>query len=236
MKTLGVIGGMGPEATAHFYHLFTKLCLAACDQEHPDAVILSRPRIPDRTAYILGKQAFGKNAEDPAPALIDAGKTLTALGADFIAIPCVTAHFFYDRLVEALTIPVVHIIRETAGHLFERGIKRAGLLATEGTVKSGIFHKELNKLGIETIIPSAESQNLLMELTYSGIKAGLRPDLNIFDIITSELLAKGSETIILGCTELSLVNRGNNIGALYTDPLEILARRALALCGAKISL
>ena len=135
-KLLGILGGLGPMSTVYFYELLTALTDAKCDQEHIDMVISSRATTPDRTAYILGK-----SDENPLDVMIPEAKKLVAYGAEVIAIPCNTAHYFYDRLAAEIDIPILNIIAESVKRLSEDGVKRFGLLATEGTVKSGTYQK-----------------------------------------------------------------------------------------------
>jgi aspartate racemase len=105
---LGVIGGLGPIATAYFYELVIQMTSAKVDQEHIEMLIFSKPSIPDRTEYILGK-----SKENPVHPMIDIGKLLVGMGADHIAIPCITAHYFHDILSEGIGAPIIHIIKET---------------------------------------------------------------------------------------------------------------------------
>lgn len=230
MKTLGVIGGLGPAATAYFYELLTSMAKADTDQEHLEAIIISRPSIPDRTAYILGK-----SEENPVVPMIEAGRMLASMGADIIAIPCVTSHFFFDKLSEGIGVPIVHMIRETVGHLVSMGVRSAGLMATDGTIASGVFNAELEAGGIRAIIPCAQTQARVMDLIYKNIKANMPFDIGGFLSVSDELRAAGAETVVLACTELSLINRGHSLSGGYVDALEVLARRCLELCGCAVN-
>ena len=149
MKQLGVIGGLGPLATAYFYELVIKMTDAASDQEHIGVLIYSKPSIPDRTAYILGD-----SRNNPLYPLIEAGQRLAGMGADYIAIPCITAHYFYQPLSENISIPIIHAIRETARFLKNAGVVCTGIMATEGTIRCGLLQKELKEYGIYSVIPS----------------------------------------------------------------------------------
>jgi len=226
MKKLGVIGGMGPEASAYFYHLFTTRTNAAADQEHPDAIILSLPSTPDRTAFITGK-----STDSPVHALQNAAKTLEQLGADCIAIPCVTSHFFYDDVAACVSIPVFHILRETASIMQQRGVTRAGILGTAGTLTSGFVPPILAEYGITALTPDAAGVDTLSRLIYGILKTDRKGDCMslLTDILQSPSLS-GAETLVLACTELSLLNRDCKLGDAFIDPLEILADRALAFC------
>lgn len=228
-KRLGVIGGLGPVATAYFYELVSRMTEAENDQEHLDINIISKPSIPDRTDYILGR-----SAKSPLPYLIEIGKVLEELGSDYIAMPCITAHYFYNELTDSLNIPIINIISETAKYLKRHNISYAGIMATEGTIQSLLFQHELEKEGINPIIPSEHSQSLVTSLIYDNVKAGKPVDMNRFAVIKDELIRKGSDIIILGCTELSMINRDENIGQGFVDALEILAMCSVIRCGARL--
>jgi len=227
-KKLGVIGGMGPAATALFYELLTSLAGVKTDQEHPEAFILSRPSIPNRTDYILGK-----SPEDPVPPIIETGRMLVSLGVDYIAIPCVTSHFFYDRLTQGISAPIINMVRETANRLALQGVNRAGVLATDGTVRSGLFSSELDAAGIQAVYPSTRKQSLIMEIIYDRIKAGAQFDFGEFMSAARELRDNGAQCLILACTELSLIKRNFGLADGYIDALEVLALRSLELCGVR---
>jgi aspartate racemase len=228
-KRLGVIGGLGPIATAYFYELVIQMTDARIDQEHIEMLIFSKPSIPDRTDYILGK-----SEENPVHDMIDIGNLLADMGADQIAIPCITAHYFHNKLAEGIGAPIIHVIRETGQYLKDNKISRAGIMATEGTIFSGLFQEEFNTFGIQTIIPSSEKQKDITDLIYKNVKANLPVEINKFEAAASELREGGAEVIILGCTELSLIKRDYDIGPGFLDAMEVLAMRAILQCGAKL--
>jgi aspartate racemase len=225
-KMLGVIGGLGPMATAYFMELVTDMTDAATDQEHLQMLIHSAPSIPDRTRYILDN-----TSENPLPEMLRIGKNLAQQGAERIAIPCVTAHYFFEELETGIPVPVINGVRETALHLKNHGITKAGIMATDGTVESRVFHRELEKQGIEAIVPSADRQADVMRLIFDDIKAGKPADMTKFAGIAKQLQENGAEAIILGCTELSLIKRSHAIGPGFLDAMEILAQQAIMQCG-----
>ncbi len=228
-KVLGVIGGLGPIATAHFMELVIRMTDAQTDQQHLDMIIYNFPSIPDRTGYILDN-----TQESPLPHMISIGENLMQQGADFIAIPCVTAHYFYRELENAISVPVINGVRETAAHLKEQGITTAGIMATDGTISAGLFARELESLGITPVIPSAKRQKDVMHLIYNNIKANRPADMERFHAVSRELHENGAEAIILGCTELSLIKRDYPIGAGFIDAMEVLAQRSVQLCDKKL--
>ena len=224
--TLGVIGGLGPIATAHFLELVINMTDAKTDQEHLDMIIYNTPSIPDRTAHILDN-----SAPDPLPGMLRVGQALAAQGAGYIAIPCMTAHYFFDRLEAGISAPLINSIRETAKHLKANGIEKVGIMATDGTIQSGIFHRELEAMGLTPIVPNEEQQENVMHLIFRNVKAGTPAEMDRFFAAADDLRRHGAQAIILGCTELSLIKRDYPIGAGFLDAMEVLAQQSVVLCG-----
>lgn len=226
---LGIIGGLGPLATALFAEEVIKMTDADTDQQHLDMIIYSFPSIPDRTGFILGR-----TNEDPVPEIVRIGRQLSSLGAKFIAIPCITAHCFHDRIEKDIPAAVINAVTETALHLKENGVTHAGIMATDGTVSLKLFNNELLKFGITPVTPSPERQKDVMSVIYDDIKANRRPDMCKFSRAVKELRENGAQAIILGCTELSLIKRDGSIGSGFIDVLDVLAKRSIELCGGKL--
>ncbi|MCR5677375.1 MAG: amino acid racemase [Agathobacter sp.] len=226
MNKLGVIGGLGPMATAYFYQLVVQMTDAATDQEHIETIIYSRPSTPDRTKFILGK-----SNEDPMPFLLDAGRKLKRQGANVIAIPCITAHYFQKRLEKTLGTRVIHAIEETGKYLKANGITVVGIMATDGTVESRLFQTILEKYGIACVIPSEKNQAKVMHIIYDDVKSGRPVEMDLFEEVSDKLFAQGAQTVLLGCTELSLIKRDYQIGKGFLDVMEVLARQAVIACG-----
>ena len=228
-KTLGVIGGMGPAATAYFMDLVVRMTKADTDQEHLDVIVCHIPSIPDRTGYILDNRK-----ENPLPAIVSYGKKLGEFGAGEIAIPCITAHYFYKTLCSEIPVPIVNAVEETVTHLKKNGIRRVGVMATSGTLHAGVFQKELERQGLEPVLPLAQRQKDVMDLIYKDIKSGRPGDMDRFRRVTEELRACGAEVIILGCTELSIIKRDADIGPGFIDTLEVLAKKSIECCGGAV--
>lgn len=225
MSILGIIGGLGPMATAYFLQLVTQMTDATTDQEHIEILIHSKPQVPDRTSYILNK-----SEDSPVPDMIEIGKELAEQGACVLAIPCITAHYFHKEMEDAIGIPIINAIEETADYLKNCGIIKVGIMATDGTIESGIFQDVLKQQGIEVIIPSGENQRKVMYLIYENVKAGKKLELSVFEEVSKELTEKGVEVILLGCTELSLLKRDYKLESICLDVMEILARKAVLIC------
>lgn len=224
-KRLGVIGGLGPMATAYFMELLTRMSDAKTDQEHMEVLIYSKPSIPDRTRYILGE-----SGESPLPAMLSAGENLRDAGAKLLAVPCVTAHYFHGELEKALGIPVIDGLAETAAYLAEEKKTCAGIMATDGSVRSGLLQNALRNRGIRSIVPEREGQRKVMAMVYDEIKAGKPVDMEKFRQVSAELFERGAQVILLACTELSLIKKENVLSAGYLDILEVIARCAVERC------
>ena len=228
-KTLGVIGGLGPIATAHFMELVIHMTDARLDQEHLPMIVYNMPTIPDRTAYILDH-----SKENPLPKMLELGKSLSNQQVSSIAIPCITAHFFMAELVSGIPAPIIDGVAATAEHLRENGIRKVGIMATDGTISSGIFHRELLAKGLEPIVPGENAQKDVMHLIFENVKAGKPAEMERFFAAAEDLRRRGAEAIILGCTELSLIKRDENIGGGFLDAMEVLAKESVLACGKQV--
>jgi aspartate racemase len=227
--TLGVIGGLGPIATAYFMELIIQMTDAAKDQEHLAMIIYHSPEIADRTSYILGN-----SPKNPVWDMIQIGRKLADQEVACISIPCITAHYFHKELSENVPVPIIHAIQETGIELRENHIKSAGIMATDGTIHSGIFQSRLEEIGIKTFVPTKDDQKMVMELIYQEVKAGKPVDLDKFQRVSQHLREQGAQVIILGCTELSLIKRDFPIGSGYLDTMELLAQRSILRCQGRL--
>ena len=225
-QTLGIIGGVGPLATMFIGEMIVRRTKAKADQEHVHTIIDNDTTIPDRTAYILDP-----TKENPVPILIEDAKKLASIGADIISIPCNTAHTFYDQLAEGSPVPVLHMIRETAKRAHDLGAKRVGILATTGTLTSRMYQNALQEFGITPVVPDAGMKEKVMAIIYDYVKAGKGVTKEDWQPIEDAMLALGCDRIILGCTELSIVNRDLKLSEKYIDSLIVLAERAILACG-----
>ena len=228
--TLGILGGLGPSSTVYFYEMLTSLTKASCDQEHLDIVISSRATTPDRTAYILGN-----SDKNPVIQMIEDAKRLENFGVDVIAIPCNTAHFFYDSIAENISVPLLNIITVTTNAVKASGGKTMGILATEGTVKSKSYHLAAEKAGISCISPSDEEQKIISSIIYDDIKKGKKADIDKFNYVAESLFSRGADRLVLGCTELSLLCKENNFDIRFVDSLRSLAESCIKYCGKSLS-
>lgn len=229
MKSFGIVGGLGPMATAYLLELIVDMTDAKTDQEHVDAIIFNRPSVPDRTAYILDP-----TKPSPVPPMADMAQKLEALGVCAIGTPCVTAHSFHEALQSSVHVPFINMVQETAAYLKNAGCKKAGIMATTGTVRTGLFQTALSDAGVSDALPDSAMQAYVMSLIYDCVKAGLPADMEKFRAVSDALRGAGCDAIILGCTELSIIKRDNDIGGGYLDALEVLARAAVLTCGKRL--
>lgn len=228
-KTIGIVGGMGPMATVDLMRRMIELTDAASDQQHAHIIADCNTNIPDRTAAILS------GGEDPVPELVRSCLALEAAGADVLVMACNTAHYFYDRIAPFIRVPMLHMPRETARRARALGCRRCALLATDGTVRAGVYDAPFAAEGIELVKPDAEGQRAVMDMIYSGVKAGRRSyDVRAVRAALDRLTDRGAERFILGCTELPIAFADYSIEAPVLDPTSVLAEAALRAAGVPV--
>lgn len=225
-KTLGILGGLGPMAGVYFYEKVTALTRASCDQEHINVILSGLADTPDRTDFILGK-----SLDDPTPRMVESAKILERAGADVIAMPCNTAHYFYDAVAGSVHVPMLNIITETLRLVAARHGRKIGILATAGTVQAGTYPAAAAAHGIECIAPTPEEQAVITAIIYKEIKCGKRPDMRAFYRVANRMLDDGCDCLVLGCTELSLLERDYHLGSRFVDSVDALARATVLACG-----
>lgn len=224
-KTVGVIGGMGPLATLDLYNWIIKLTPVDKDQDHIPVIINSNPKIPDRTQYILGEGPNPKND------LLKSARQLESMGAQLLAMPCNTAHYFCSDIQKELnSSQLVNMIEETKKYIDKnftttKGKPVIGLLATTGTIKTNLYQEHFK--GYNFVVPSQTDQELVQDSIYGkrGIKKGyLKEARKTLREVAHLLNQKGARIVILGCTEISVALRNEkNNGVIYVNPVRILA-------------
>lgn len=227
-KILGILGGLGPLATVYFMDLIVKMTEAKKDQDHISMIVLNHAAIPDRTEFILDA-----TKPNPLPMMIEDAKKLQSAGADYVVMPCNTAHFFYEQIQHNIDIPMLNIIEETVKFSRdEKKVKKLGILATKGTVSAGSYQRMCEKYGIEWAVPSLQDEQALMNIIYNQVKAGKEINITEFIKIIENMKADGCDAVTLGCTELSVINKDFALCREdVVDSLEVLARRSIELCG-----
>ena len=222
---LGILGGLGPMSGIYFCEMLTQHTYAQKDSDHLNFLLSSRADTPDRSSFILGL-----SSEDPTPRMRSEAKRLEAAGAELLVIPCNTAHYFYSKVAEAVDIPILNIIEETAKLCAIEKTTKGGVLATEGTISSGAYKDIFNSYGIEIAKLTNDEQNFITETIFDRIKSGLKPDTKRFIALCDKLFNNGCERIILGCTELSLIKKEHTLPNYVIDSLEVLCISALKIC------
>ena len=227
-KTIGILGGMGPLATADLYRKIIEQTKADRDNDHIRVYIDGNAAIPDRTAAIL------HGGEDPVPEMLSALRHLEACGADCIIMPCNTAHYFLPRLQKETSIPILNMQKITAKVCRERFPgKTAAILATDGTILSGLFDRALDADGVRWLHPAEEEQKTLMHLIYDVVKASkpMEPVRESWERVLDTLRRQGADLFILGCTELPVLSGALRSEGPFLDPTEELAKEAIRFCG-----
>ncbi len=224
-EIIGILGGMGPAATADFYAKLVSVTPAETDQEHPRTVMWSDPTVPDRTEALL------RQGPDPTPWLVRGGEILRAAGATLIAIPCNTAHAFVPTISEQVGLPVVHMIDEVARHLaaMRPRIRVAGLLATSGTLRAGLYQEWLDRATIALAVPDETTQDTEVMPAIRALKAGVRGEAVSQPLARAahRLIEQGAQAIIAGCTEIPLGLRPGSLPVPLVDPALVLAGAVL---------
>ena len=230
-KVIGILGGMGPEATLDCYGKIIRSTPARKDQEHLRVIIDSNPNVPDRTAAIVG------NGESPVPVLVEGVESLERAGADFVIMPCVSAHYFIAEVQSSVQLPLLSIF-DAVTNVIKREhpeIETVGLLSTTGTVQGGLFQKRLAEEGLETLVPTDDYQKTVMSAIYAikDIQTNRSREEITADLVNvaDSLVNRGAQGIIAGCTEIPLALHQENLDLPYFDSLLILAREAVRYAG-----
>lgn len=230
---VGVIGGVGPLATAYFMDKVVRLTDAATDQAHVDMLVFNHATIPDRTAYIAGA-----SAHNPGPVIVNDARRLERFGVSFLVVPCNTAHYFSEQIAAAVQTPLLSMVDETVVELLARQphLDTVGLLATRGTAQAGVYQQALASTGVGCVLPGEADQARLTDIIYDQVKAGRPVDIDTFREISERMFASGCQAVILGCTELSVL--AEDFGLLaepqFVDSLHTLARSTITRAGHRV--
>lgn len=224
-RMVGILGGMGPEATLDLYRHIINLTPANKDQDHVPVLIYANPKIPDRTEAIAG------GGESPLPYMIEGAKRLEKAGAGIIAIPCNAAHCYLPQIQVEVSIPFLDMIEETCREVRKTlpHAKKVGLIAALGTVTSGIYDRAFARAGIEVLVPSDTDQKRI-QAAIAQVKAGEQNRLTreTFQSSGRRLSEAGAEAVILGCTEVPLAFEPSEVNYFSLDTTRILAEAAIA--------
>lgn len=232
LKTIGILGGMGPMATADLFAKITAMTKADCDNDHIRIYIDSNAQIPDRTQAIL------HGGTDPVAEMTSALEHLKLCGADCIIMPCNTAHYFLPRLQAKTTTPILSMLQATAKACAQRYPgKTAGILATQGTLCSGVYEQALQEQGVPYILPEQADRERLMSVIYDGVKKGcpIEQSRRDMEACLANMAQQGAEYFILGCTELPIAAEQLHLPQAFVDPTAELAKAAILFCGYEVN-
>lgn len=226
-RTVGILGGKGPEATRLLFQLIIERTPVEKEEDHLRILIDNNPRIPKPALGITGE------GPDPRPALVETGRNLERAGADFIIIACNSAHYYIDEIRNAVDIPLLSIISETVSHVRAASQRNIGLLASTGLIRSRIYQREFERAGITALCPGAEEQEALMEGILRFKNTGEKKNLETaVDHITRRLISRGAEGLVVACTDIPVVFRGRRLSVPCFDTLEVLATAAVRMAKA----
>lgn len=229
---LGVIGGMGPKATSVFFEKVIEKTDANKDQEHINMIVLNHATLPDRTTIILENRG-----EDFLKHITNDIELLENAGVKNIAIPCNTSHYFYDDMVKFTNVNIINMVEETVKEVLNKYGKdsKVGILATKGTISSGVYNKVFEKYNMNLHVPSENIQKQTMKIIYDNVKGDLDQDSSELEAVINDLLTKDNcDCIILACTELSCIKLSDDIKKHCIDAMEVLVNRSIELCGKKL--
>jgi len=230
--SLGIIGGMGPKATSVFFDKIIENTEAHKDQDHINMIILNHGTLPDRTTAIF-ENTGNVFLEDIKKDI----KLLEMAGVNNIAIPCNTSHYFYEDLAKLTDMNIINMIEETVKEIYHQygTDRKVGILATKGTISSGIYETVCKKYNIKLHVPSESVQDQTMKIIYDNVKGNLSQDSSELESLIKDFIEKENcSCVILACTELSCINLGADIKEYCIDALEVLVHRSIELSGKNI--
>ncbi|KRL98544.1 aspartate/glutamate racemase family protein [Levilactobacillus hammesii] len=227
-KFFTIIGGMGTMATESYVHQLNLRTPAHADQEYLNYILVNHATVPDRTSYILDH-----SQPNPLPSLLDDIRQQSQLHPAFFALPCNTAHYFYDELQAATDVPILHMPREAVKEIKRRypDAKRIGITGTRGTIADKIYENEVKAAGLEPVLPTEAIEDETMTLIYHYIKENNTVDAALYHRILKEMMTEQhADLVILGCTELSLAQEREPETEIPTiDGQSVLVDRTLEL-------
>ncbi|HEX7997336.1 MAG TPA: amino acid racemase [Pyrinomonadaceae bacterium] len=236
VSTIGVLGGMGPEATNRLCALITELTPVKKDQDHIPVITFNNSLIPERVKAVRGE------SQSPVPEMIRTARVLEQAGADVLLMPCNLAHYFLNDVQREISVPILNMIEETVRFIIAAhpSVRSVGLLASTPTIQNGLYEESFASHARVVLTPDNSLQQAnVMEAIYGkrGIKAGYkkRPRALLMEA-AHQLITDGAQLIIAGCTEVSLVLEDGRVPVPVIDPLKVLARVAIerAMAGGEI--
>jgi len=225
-KTVGIIGGMGPEATVDLMQRVIQATPANDDQDHLRMLVDNNPKVPSRI-----KALIDGSGEDPAPVLVQMARDLERWGADFLAMPCNTAHHFYPAVQAAVGIPVLNMIELATGRIRQEtpDVRKVGLLASTAVIRTDLYGKSFARRGVEVVHPGDKSQDQVLAAIRS-IKAQTfsSASSDALNRAVDDLIARKAEVILIACTELSVIAKKLQLSVVTCDSAQVLAEAIVA--------
>lgn len=218
-KIVGILGGMGPEATVDLMQRIIRLTPALDDADHIRCIVDNNPKVPSRIKAIIEG-----DGEDPGPCMADMGKRLETWGADFLVIACNTAHYYYHAVQEAVSIPVINLIDLVAGYVKNHfpDLDKVGLLASPAVAMTGLYSRRFGRMGVEDVWPDPDQQERLLDIIKSVKQGDTGPRVRDgYAQVCENLKRKGVALAVVACTELSAL--GEKLPLQSVDAAEVLA-------------
>jgi len=222
-KIVGILGGMGPEATVDLMQRIIRLTPALDDIDHIRCVVDNNPKVPSRIKAIIEG-----DGEDPGPCMADMARRLESWGADFLAIACNTAHYYYEAVSNAVKIPVIHLIDLVVSHVRKThpDAVKIGMLASPAVRMTGLYEKRCHAVGIEVVYPDPVFQDRLFNVIKAVKTGDTSAELvQTYNEICENLNSSGVDAVIIACTELSIIS--SNLPFKTIDSAEVLAREII---------
>lgn len=225
-RTLGIIGGMGPEATVDLMRRVIHATPARDDQDHIRMLVDNNPKVPSRI-----KALVDGSGESPAPTLVSMARGLAGSGADFLAIPCNTAHHYLREVQQSVDVPILNMIGLTCDRIVRENpnIRRVGLLASTAVIRTALYRDYFSRYGVQVISPPEASQDILLSMIREIKSGNFTPgSLNSLAAVSNEMIDRGAETIVIACTELSIVAIELQLSITIYDSAQVLAEAIVA--------
>lgn len=228
-RLIGVLGGMGPEATIWLMRRILAMTPATDDSDHVPLLVSNNTQVPSRIKAIIDG-----HGDDPAPVLQAMARTLETGGALALAMPCNTAHFYATSIQRSVCIPLLNMLELTASHiasmvgpLDDRPIRRVGMLASPAVRLTGVFDVPFQSVGIETIYPDDDSRLLTC---IKAVKAGTSNSTTIscLDGVIAALADNGADIVLVACSELSMLKDSFAVPLPLVDSIDVLARAVVS--------
>lgn len=224
LPVIGILGGMGPEATVELMRRVVAATPAKDDVDHIHMIVDNNPKVPSRIAALIDE-----TGESPLPELQRMAKRLEAAGSDVLAIACNTAHWYVRDIAGIVRIPVMNMVTLTAERVArDPACRKVGLLASTAVIKIGLYREALARRHIEMNVPRRQDEvmTIIREIKAGNIDAGLRGS---FAAIANDLLSDGADLLLIACTELSVIADAIPAPSPVIDALDVLTGEIVAV-------